>query len=421
MRWRAMVLGAGMGILVPPTACGGQEMDYASTFELVWRTVSQTYPDTTFGGVDWADAHDRYSAQLSTVEQQEEFYRLVNRMLYELDVSHANLVPPGLLARSEPLVCAEGSPGIDIRVLEGEAVITAVTPGSSAEDAGLRPGYVIQAVDAIPVSELVREAGLVVRPPDNGRNRLALITKAILGRLYGTPGTAVAVTYAGGGERRETRLMRVRRPGRALGPGGILYLAVEFEARRLNGGIGYVRVNTFQPPLVAQVWNAIGSLGSISGLILDLRGNAGGEIEGMPDLFLEERAPLYLRRSRRGEASVLADPADDTFSGPLVLLVDQLTGSAAELLAAGLQAIGRAVVVGERSPGAVMESDMMPLPNGAIFMYPVAQLATPDGTVLEGHGVVPDVEVALDRGLLLSGRDSQLEAATGYLERTIRQ
>ena len=58
---------------------------------------------------------------------------------------------------------------------------------------------------------------------------------------------------------------------------------------------------------------------------------------------------------------------------------------------------------------------MTVLRSGAIFMYPVARLATPDGTVLEGHGVVPNIEVALDREMLLKGIDSQLQAAVGYL------
>jgi C-terminal processing protease CtpA/Prc len=54
-------------------------------------------------------------------------------------------------------------------------------------------------------------------------------------------------------------------------------------------------------------------------------------------------------------------------------------------------------------------------------MYPVAQLATPDGAVLEGRGVVPDIEVGLDRGMLLKGIDSQLAAAVKYLERTAQK
>jgi carboxyl-terminal processing protease len=162
-------------------------------------------------------------------------------------------------------------------------------------------------------------------------------------------------------------------------------------------------------------------MGNVPGIVFDLRGNSGGEIEGMPDLFLKERALLFLSRSRNGETKIFFDPANDVFEGPLVLLIDQLSGSASELFAGCLQAIGRAVVVGERSPGAVVESDMMVLPNGAIFMYPVAQLATPDGTVLEGHGVVPNIEVGLDREMLLKGIDSQLQSAIRHLEKEMQE
>jgi carboxyl-terminal processing protease len=95
------------------------------------------------------------------------------------------------------------------------------------------------------------------------------------------------------------------------------------------------------------------------------------------------------------------------------------TGSASELLAASLQAAGRAVIVGDRSPGAVMESDVLVFPNGAVLMYPVAQISAPDGTVLEGRGVIPDVEVGLKRELLLRGIDSQLEAALAQIKRAV--
>jgi C-terminal processing protease CtpA/Prc len=61
----------------------------------------------------------------------------------------------------------------------------------------------------------------------------------------------------------------------------------------------------------------------------------------------------------------------------------------------------------------------MIFPNGAIFMYPVARMSTPDGTLLEGHGVVPDIEVELDREMLLKGIDSQLDSAIKYIKRGI--
>ena len=99
-----------------------------------------------------------------------------------------------------------------------------------------------------------------------------------------------------------------------------------------------------------------------------------------------------------------------------MILIDGASVSSAEEFAGALQAIDRAVIVGERSPGRVLVGDLMELPNGLFLMYPVEQTITADGTVLEGRGVVPDIPVGLDRDLLLQGVDSQLQAAIEYLK-----
>ena len=422
MRLKIIVLFIALAILVELTSCRSENKEYLNTFEIVWKKVNETYFDQTFGGLNWKDIHDRYQPQIAAAKKDEEFYRLINKMLWELKVSHANIIPPGSFALYEPIVFAEGSLGIDIRLLNGEAVITSIKPESPAHKAGLCPGYVIQAIDDISVEQIVREAEQRIPPPSNSRNRIAKITKAILSRIYGAPGTEVSIVFSDkGGEKREQKILCTKRSGVAVGPKGMFFFAIEFEARRLDNGIGYIRSNTLQPQLAAQISNAIKSMENIRGIIFDLRGNSGGEIENMPDLFLRERAFLYLNRSRSGETKVFFDSADDCFKGPLVLLIDPTSGSASELFAACLQAIGRAVVVGERSPGSVMEMDSMIFPNGAIFMYPVAQLRTPEGTVLEGHGVVPDIEVGLDREMLLKGIDSQLDSAIRYIEKEIQK
>lgn len=407
-----------IGICLPiyMISCICHNNQYLKTFETVWKKVNKAYYDPKFGGLNWKEVHDLYLPKVAAVKNDQGFYRLVNSMLWELKVSHTNFIPPGNLARSEPLVCAEGSPGFDLRLLNGEAVITSVKSGSPAWEAGLRPGYVIQAVDEIPVEQIVQEAESLMRPPYNCRGCTGIFTKAVLSRIYGAAGTKVLIKYSEDrGEESDTSLMRIKRNGRALGPKGMLYLAVDFESRVLENGIGYLRLNTFQQPLAEQISNAVKSMGNVKGIIFDLRGNAGGEIEEMPDLFLNERSMLFLRRSRNEETKMFFDPAEDAYKGPLVLLIDQLSGSACELFAACLQAEGRAVIIGEQSPGAVMESDMKVFLNGSILMYPVAQPVTPDGTVLEGHGVVPDIEVGLDREMLLKGVDPQIDAAISYL------
>lgn len=421
MKIRIIVLIILLSVLQGFAAYQNKNEEYLSIFETIWKKVNDTYFDPTFGGLDWKEVHDRYQPQIASAESDEDFSTLINKMLWELKVSHAAFIPPGFLAAVEPVVFAEGGIGINVRMLDGQTMITSVEPESPGHKAGLRSGFIIQAIDSIPIVQIAKEVKLDM-PPYNDRGRIAQMTKGIMSRIYGAPETEVSIAYLDeDGERQEKTIVRTKRSGAAVGPKGVFFLAVEFEAKRLDNEIGYIRLNTLQPPLATQISAAIKSMGNVSGIIIDLRGNSGGEIERMPDLFLAEKTFLYLKRTRDSETEIFSDPPDDVYKGPLVVLIDVISGSASELFAACLQALGRAVVVGERSPGSVLESNPMIFPNGAILMYPVAQISTPDGTVLEGNGVIPDIEVGLRRELLLKSIDSQLAAAIRHIKKKIQQ
>jgi carboxyl-terminal processing protease len=92
-------------------------------------------------------------------------------------------------------------------------------------------------------------------------------------------------------------------------------------------------------------------------------------------------------------------------------MIDGLSGSTSEVFSAGMQEIGRAVIVGETSVGAALPSVFQKLPTGARFQYAIADFRTPKGVLIEGRGVIPDVTVRLTRKLLLKGGDPQLDAA----------
>jgi hypothetical protein len=133
MKPKISFLFVAVSMFVELASCWSQSDIYLNTFEVVWKKLNETYYDSTFGGLNWKDAYERYLPQISAAGNDEEFYRLTNRMLWELKVSHNNLVPPGFMALREPLICAEGGPGIDIRIINGIPVITSVKPGSSAK------------------------------------------------------------------------------------------------------------------------------------------------------------------------------------------------------------------------------------------------------------------------------------------------
>jgi carboxyl-terminal processing protease len=154
-------------------------------------------------------------------------------------------------------------------------------------------------------------------------------------------------------------------------------------------------------------------------LILDLRGNPGGEFPVRKAIASQlVGAPVeFMRYQLRTEVeTTYLDPVDNAYPGQEVLLVDELSTSSSEEFAGSLQYLDRATIIGTQTPGSCLVMNIELLPQGGLLMVPFGQSQTPDGRILEGNGVVPDIEVELDRASLLEGKDTQLEAALAFLE-----
>ena len=101
-------------------------------------------------------------------------------------------------------------------------------PESPGHRAGLRSGFIIQAIDSIPIAQIEKEVKQDM-PPYNDRARIAQITKGILGRIYGDPETEVFIAYIDeGGKKREKKITRAKRSGTPVGPKG-MFLGVNNE------------------------------------------------------------------------------------------------------------------------------------------------------------------------------------------------
>ena len=154
-------------------------------------------------------------------------------------------------------------------------------------------------------------------------------------------------------------------------------------------------------------------------LIIDICGNHGG-VWPIRKLLAEQlvRDPVLAWRyeSRACTEAVYLEPVERAYTGSLAILVDGLSVSSAKEFASALQAIQRAVIAGERTPGSCVVGDMLQLPNGASLIGKIKQPVTANGTVLEGHGVIPDIEIALERIQLRQGVDSQLMVAIKFFK-----
>jgi carboxyl-terminal processing protease len=159
---------------------------------------------------------------------------------------------------------------------------------------------------------------------------------------------------------------------------------------------------------------AVAALQDAPGIIIDLRGNPGGDptaCEQLAAQFLGEQEVLFGSFKTRSGIIDRRVTGENVYPGPLVVLIDALSFSGSEYFSAGMQELGRGVIIGERSPGGLTAMNVTSLSDGAILGFPVAQLLTPDGMALEGYGVIPDITVFLERDQLLSGYDAQLQAA----------
>jgi len=426
-------------------------------FQIVWQTVNDLFYDPKFGGVDWAGVRDRYQPQVAKVASDREFHQLLQQMLNELHQSHFIVVPreaiPKIRVKKERPTKEEDDLesdsadddvepeepldslsykltdrlltgiGIDVRVLGGSAVVTRVEPGSSAARAGLRPGFVIKQVGSRSLDSVIAEIerhplwGAIIRPE--------LPVFLIAGFINGAETSPVRIGYLDARNRLRTISIKRERLKGEMSPavGNLPALYTEFEAKRLPGGVGYIRFNAFVPSLMEKLCGALRTMNGAPGIILDLRGNQGGllgMIGGLTGLLETYPTSMGTMQMRTGRIPLFVFPQLAPYSGRLVILIDASTQSAGEMFASGLQEAGRATVVGEKSAGNTLPSGIKKLPTGAIFQYGFANYETQTGRRLEGQGVIPDVTVELSRKGLLRGGDPQLSAAIRRLREQIR-
>jgi carboxyl-terminal processing protease len=290
----------------------------------------------------------------------------------------------------------------------------------------VRAGWVLLAADSTELESLRRR--IPAELPQ--RERVLRGAAAVADALGGEVGETARLRFVdGAGRIVEATVRRGPAEGIPFAYGNLPTFYTLFERADADGGrIGVVRFNAWMPPVMPALDSAIERFRGRDGIVLDLRGNPGGVaglMMGASGHFLDERRSLGTMKSRDGELRFNANPRlvnpsgrrVRPFAGPVVILVDEMTGSTSEAFAAGMQAIGRVHVVGRTTAGAVLPAVMERLPNEDLLYHAIADFVSPDGTRLEGRGVIPDDVVPLTRAALLEGRDPQMEAALAWIRR----
>jgi carboxyl-terminal processing protease len=373
-------------------------------------------------GLNWQAIHQRYLRKIEAAKDENEARELMTEMIERLPSSHLAIIPGGLYAASpkqdgnKDKDAGEGSTGMTVIVIDRVVVVESVEPGSAAMEAGVHPGWIIESVAGLPVKELFTEMKLA--QPDA---KASLIAEIVQSRMNGPVASTIQVSFSETPTTHRTLGIVRRLPhGTLVEFGNLPPEHVLVEHRKLDSGVGYIRLNLFLDPVTVMpaFESAIHEFKDAPGIVLDLRNNPGGlgmMAMGLAGWFVsQEGLRLGTMTGRDLDMNFDINPRLEPYTGRLAILVNAGSASTTEILAQGLQDLKRARIFGTRTAGAALPSEIIELPDGDRFQYPAANYVSVKGRILEGNGVQPDVMIKPTIEALLANRDLPLEAASAW-------
>jgi len=397
-------------------------------FDKVCRLVETKHFNPSMNGVDWnALAKDRREQILASGEP-ETFAKEVQSLVAELKTSHTGFQHAGM--RNIPARHAINATMQRFAANGSERwMFQDVHPGGPAHSAGIRPGDL-----------LLGNGEREIRPPEDLTFSVGESASLLIDKLHGG---------------QQSVKVQLPVPKSKTHP---VTTPKAVHAEKLSDEIGILKVAMF-PGVIGidvakDIDRAIESLDGCNRLIVDLRGNTGGGIGGLRLMSyltpgqLEVGYSLTRKRRERGyrreeltrfgripshkatliwlaaryalvEKSILVVTEGlgrRRFHGRVVMLVNEHTASAGEMVSAFAEENNLATIVGAKTPGRLLSGSAYKVGHGYILGLPVAAYLTWDGRMLENNGIVPKFSIELSRYALSEGRDTQLETAVQVAE-----
>ncbi|MBW4469710.1 MAG: PDZ domain-containing protein [Stenomitos rutilans HA7619-LM2] len=346
----------------------------------VWRLVDRAYVDDTFNHQNWWLV--RQKAFKQPLGDREQTYAAIQQMLTSLDDPFTRLLKP-VQYRSLQTNTSGELTGVGLQIASdaetGKLRVIAPIAGSPADRAGVKPADTIVKIDGVPTATLTLDEAAA--------------------RMRGIIGSQVTLTI-----QRESEApieLNVVRARIELNP---VYAELRSQPPSANkdtpANVGYIRLSQFNANATVELAHAIERLEKqgADSYILDLRNNPGGLLQAgieIARLWLNKGTIVYTV-NRQGIQGSFEATEQALTSDPLVVLVNQGTASASEILAGALKDNGRATILGEKTFGKGLIQSLFDLSDGSGLAVTVAKYETPAHIDINKLGIKPDVTVPLD-------------------------
>lgn len=359
-------------------------------FNEAWTTIKTNYYSNNLNRQNWSRWKKRYEHKIIT---QQDAYVAINSMIASLDDPYSKFMSKEEFSEQNSAINSKlYGIGINIASIAGKIYVVNVLENAPAYQAGIQSGDIILKVNNEDISgKSIYQTAQMIRGDINANIGLEL--------LRGEEKIVKTV------KREEIKVKTI-------------------ESRKIDDDIAYIRILSFigiQTPKEFIV--ALNKYKDSKGLILDLRGNSGGLFQNaivIADLFLKKGIIVSVSARQGKKNTYKAKNKDCIYDNPMVILTDERTASASEILAASLRENKRAYIIGTKTYGKGLVQKVFSLPNQTGMNLTIAHYLTPDGKDINKKGIKPDYIVELNEDSFLENTDNQLMFAYNFLQKTIK-
>ncbi len=315
------------------------------------------------------------SAYVEPIDDQTLLENAVRGMLAGIDPHSSYLANEAFDLLQENTTGEFGGLGVEVGISNGFITIISPVDGSPADVAGIQAGDIVIKIDDTPTTDITIEETTEL--------------------MRGEPGTDVVLTVLREGVDEAFEITVTRDVIRSR----------SVRSRFVEPGFGYVRISQFVTGTGDEVVTALENLHlsstDLKGIILDLRNNPGGVLQAAVDVvdaFITEGLIVYTEgREDSAFTRYEATSADPSQGVPMIVLINQGSASASEVVAGALQDHGRAVIMGTQSFGKGSVQTVLPLTNDRAIKLTTALYYTPNGRSIQARGITPNIIVRQGR------------------------
>lgn len=342
----------------------------------------------------WQIVDQDYAYVEETEDKEDRVEGAIQGMLDSLDDPYTLFMDTEESAEFEQSLNGELE-GIGAEVTRKNGLITVVSPlkNTPAAKAGLLPGDIIVSVD--------------------GETTESMTLYEAVSLIRGERGTKVKLEVARKGAPDLIAVEIVRDK--------VHFDSVEWEIK--DGGIAYIEIIQFDDNTLKNLNSAINeiTLENVNGLIIDLRNNSGGYLDTAVDVLSEltserQKAVIIKGRSEINNKIIYTTGRARLDDIPLIVLINEGSASASEIVAGAIKDWGRGTLIGKKSFGKGSVQELRPLEGGATLRLTVAKWNTPNDNNINKEGIAPDIEVELTPEDHNNDKDPQLDCALEYLK-----